>query len=218
MKKWVALLMTICLMVSVCGLASAAEDFELRQGIRFGDTMATILLKESTLVRESETSNWFNGRIAGYDNAQCGFYFDDDDKLVSMDYSFGDKICTDKSEATDVYKTLYDSLVRKYGSPKGNTGGNVELITGPAIDRMALYVYLFGGLTGYSGDYVDYDEWIVDCGSYNVKIDLISYYYRNSDYEYFYHVDVSYHRYTDEEYNAEVEKKRQERMEVDNDL
>lgn len=218
MKKWVAILMALLLMTNLLTAASAAGDFELRQGIRFGDTMETILLKEKVLVRESDTSNWFNGRIAGYDDAQCGFYFDDDGRLTGLDYSFKKATCETRSDTTAVYETIYDSLVRQYGTPIGNTGGSIELITGPAIDRMLLWVYLLGALDGFDADYIDYDEWVVDCDGYHVKIDLISYYYRDSSYEYSYFVDVSYHRYTDADYEAAVNEKRQERQEVDDDL
>ena len=89
---------------------------------------------------------------------------------------------------------------------------------GPAIEKMALVVYLLGALDGYKGDYIDYDEWIVESGNYNVKIDLISYYYRNKEYEYSYFIDLSYKMFTDEELDQEIKEKQQKRDEVDNDL
>lgn len=218
MKKTLSLMLTVLMLMTFCLTSASAEDFTLRNGILFGDTMDAILTKETTLVRESDSNNWFNGRIAGYDDAQCGFYFDDDGLLISMDYSFDDDICTSRDTAGSVYETLYKSLNRKYGAPLGNVGGSCYIITGPAIDRMALYVYLFGTLDGYSGDYLDYDEWIVDMDGYHVKIDLIEYYYRNSDYDYFYHVDVSYHRFTDADLNEAQEEKQHENDEIDNDM
>ncbi len=210
-------LMMVIMLVTT-SVTFAAEEFQLRNGICFGDTMDDILRKETTLVRESETSNWFNGKIAGYSDAQCGFYFDDDGKMVSMDYAFGNKVCTSKDAMNEVYETLVSSLKRKYGNPIGNYGGNCELITGPAIDRMSLWVYLIGALDGYSGNYYDYDEWIVDVPNGHVKIDIISYYYRDSNYNYHYFVDVSYHFYTDQDYQDAIDKKRGERQEVDNDM
>ena len=51
-----------------------------------------------------------------------------------------------------------------------------------------------------------------------MKIDLISYYYRDSDYEYSYFCDLSYHMYTDQEFADEIQKKRDEQNEVDDDL
>lgn len=83
---------------------------------------------------------------------------------------------------------------------------------------MAEWVYLLGTDDGCYADYYDYDEWIVDTDSYHVKIDLVSYYYQNADYEYTYFVDLSYYMYTDEEYNEKIKDKMAEQDEVDNDL
>ena len=217
MKKRVLSVVLVLVIVLGCVGSAIGEDFKLRNGILFGDTIETIVEKETTLTRESEDSNWFKGKIAGYSNAECSFLFDDDGKMYDMTYTFGSS-CTSRDSMNDVYTTLYQSLVRQYGTPLGNTGGSCHLITGNAIDRMGLFVYLFGGIDGYSGDYVDYGEWIVDCDDYHVKIDLISYYYRNSDYDYSYFCDLSYHRYTDADYNAAVKEKQGEREEVDSDL
>ena len=217
MKRFITVLITAILTLSLIGTSFAEEGFSLRNGIVFGDTIETILQKETSLVREGDDSNWFKGKIAGYNDAECGFYFDDDGKLISMDYGFGNS-CTSRDSTDDVYKKLYQSLNRKYGKPKGNTGGTTYIITGPAIDRMGFYVYLLGSLDNYKGDYYDYDEWVIDQDDYHVKIDLISYYYRNSDYEYSYFVDLSYHYFTDEDLEAAINEKVTEQEEVDNDL
>ena len=86
------------------------------------------------------------------------------------------------------------------------------------MSNMTVWVYLFGTFNGWSADYYDYDEWTVDCDDYHVKIDLVSFYYRNSDYEYTYKVNLSYKQYTDAEYQAALDEKKTEREAVDNDL
>jgi len=220
MKKNIIRLISMLLVLCCVTAAFAEEEFTLRNGIRFGDTIEDIVEKETTLTRESETSNWFKGTIAGYKNSQAGFSFDDDGKLVDMCYSF-DQFGNDyksSSDVSDVYATLYKSVVRKYGSPLGNTGGKVELITGIAMTRMGMTVYIIGGMDGYDGDYLDYDEWIVDCTGGHVKIDLISYYYRDSSYDYHFQVDLSYHFYTDAEYEEALNEKIAERKAVDDDI
>ena len=83
---------------------------------------------------------------------------------------------------------------------------------------MGVMVYIFGGLDGYDGDYLDYDEWVVDCTNGHVKIDLISYYYRDADYNYNYDVDLSYYFYTDAEYEEALNEKIAERKAVDDDI
>jgi len=217
MKKLLATLIACILCLSTVSAGFAEVAFSLRNGIKFGDSIDDIVLKETTLTRDSETSNSFTGKIAGYEDATCTFAFDEDGKLKSMKYGFSDS-CYSRDSTNDIYKKLYQSLVRQYGKAEGNTGGSCELITGPAIDSMALWVYLIGELDGCNADYYDYDEWIIDTDSYHVKIDLVSYYYRNSDYEYTYFVDLSYYMYTDEEYNKKIDEKRNERDEVDGDL
>ena len=218
MKRFMSMLVSLILLVSCFSNAFAAEDFTLRNGIKFGDTMEEIVTKETTLTRDSDDSTCFKGKIAGYSDAECWFEFDDDSKLYDMEYIFNSNICTSKDEMNNVYKKLYDSLKRQYGTPLGYTGGSCYLITGSAVDSMGFTVYLLGALDGYSGDYTDYDEWIVDCDGYHVKIDLISYYYRNSDYDYYYRVALSYHHYTDEDYDAALHEKQGEQQEVDDDL
>ena len=83
---------------------------------------------------------------------------------------------------------------------------------------MAMWVYFLGELDGCSGDYTDYDEWVIDTDNYNVKIDMVSYYYRDNSYNYMYMVDVSYKMFTDDEYAEALREKQGEREEVDNDF
>ena len=220
MKKNIIRLVSMLLVLCCVTSAFAEEEFTLRSGIKFGDTIEDILEKETTLTREGDDSNRFKGTIAGFKDSQALFSFNDDGKLEDMCYIF-DQFGNDyksSSDVSDVYATLYKSVVRKYGSPLGNTGGSVELITGCAVDRMALVVYLFGGFDGSDSDYLDYDEWIVDCTGGHVKIDLISFYYRDSNYKYLFEVDLSYHFYTDAEYEKAVDAKRAERKAVDDDI
>ena len=218
MKKILVWVVLAVVLVSCMPFALAEKDFQLRNGIVFGDTMEEILQKETTLTRNGDDSNWFTGKIAGYSDAECGFMFDDDGKLEAMRYTFGNKVCYNRDRMNDVYKSLCDSLKRKYGNPLGNVGGSCYIITGPAIESMSLYVYLLGSLDGYAGDYTDYDEWIVDSGDDHVKIDLISYYYRDDDFKYYYFVDVSYKYFTDADIEAAQNEKQGARDEVDNDM
>lgn len=220
MKKTITCLLSMLLVLCCVTPAFAEEEFTLRNGIKFGDTIEEILEKETSLTRKDDDSSWFSGTIAGYKDSEAGFFFDDDGKLVEMAYvfnQFGNDYKA-RSDVSDVYATLYRSIVNKYGSPIGNVGGTTELITGSAITRMSVMVYIFGGLDGYDGDYLDYDEWVIDCTNGHVKIDLISYYYRDADYNYNYDVDLSYYFYTDAEYEEALNEKIAERKAVDDDI
>jgi hypothetical protein len=217
MKRLVSVLVSLVLMVSCFSSALAAEDFTLRSGIKFGDTLEEVLDKEKTLTREGEDGGTFKGKIAGYSDAKCIFSFDDDGKLIDMRYTFKRNISS-RDEMNSVYQKLYDGLKRQYGNPLGNTGGTTHLITGSAIAVMTAIVGMISYLNGYSGDYADYDEWVIGCDDYHVKIDIISFYTKSKDYTYVYYVELSYHCFTDEEYAAAVREKEGEIQEVDDDL
>ncbi len=210
-------LLCVLLALSCMSFALADDDFTLRSGIKFGDTMDDILAKETTLVRKTEDSRTFTGKVAGYDDVGCIFSFDDDGKLIDMFYTFIN-VCTSKDTTNDIYKKLYQSLVRQYGTPLGNTNGSCHLITGKAMERMVLCVYLVSSMNGCTGNYMDYDEWIVEADGYHVKIDLISYYGRDATYKYQYFLDLSYHYFTDADVEEARNEKQSEQAEIDSDL
>lgn len=220
MKRLVSVLVSLVLMVSCFSSALAAEDFTLRSGIKFGDTLEDILAKEKTLTRDSDDDDYegkksyrFEGKIAGYSDADCKFSFDDDGKLIDMEYLFDSDT---RDEMSDVYKKLYDSLKRQYGTPLGNTGGSLYSFTGSTFDSL-FAALVVGQYSGWKVDYVDYDEWVVDCDGYHVKIDMVSY-YTIAEYLKSYKVVLSYHYFTNEEFIAKVQEKEAERQEVDGDL
>ena len=218
-KRLTALVLSVALLfTAACAFADSEEEgFTLRSGIEFGDTLDDIVAKETTLTRSEENDDTFVGTIAGYDDAECSFSFDDDGKLVSMEYRFDDSFTT-RDSGDLMYETLYDSLKRKYDDPLGYSNGSCYMITGPAISNMAITVYLLGAQDGFKADYIDYDEWVVDAGDYNVKIELTYYYLCNSDYKYKYHLELSYLKFTDEEYDEAINEKQAEQEAVDNDL
>lgn len=217
MKKMMKTLLCVLLILSCVPFALAEDDFTLRSGIVFGDTLEQIVSKETTLMQDADDPNTFKGKIAGYDDADCHFLFDSDGSMYDMCYSF-DEACTDRDATKDVYQKLFDSLKRKYGAPLGNTGGSCYIMTGSAVTRMALYVGLLRNVGGCDTDYMDYDEWIVEKENYDVKIDLVSYYWRDRDYNYYYYISLSYYRYTAEELEQAIQEKYQEQEKIDNDL
>lgn len=219
MKKIITCVLSMLLVLCCVTPAFAEEEFTLRNGIKFGDTIEDIVEKETTLTQNEENSNWFTGTIAGYKDSDAGFIFDDDGKLTDMVYVFDqfDKDYKSREDVSSVYATLYRSIANKYGSAIGNTGGTLELITGIAITKSVFMVALAKRLEG-DGDFLDYDEWTVECSGGHVKIDLMSFYYRNKDYEYTFEVDLSYHFYTDAEYEEALNEKIAERKAVDDDI
>ena len=111
---------------------------------------------------------------------------------------------------------LGGKVAKMSGRGLGNTGGTLHSFTGSAIDTM-ISALVVGPYSGFKVDYVDYDEWVVDCDGYHVKIDMVSY-YMIAEYVKSYKVALSYHYFTNEEFIAKVQEKEAERQEVDGDL
>lgn len=219
MKKTISILLTVILITIIYPVAIAEEDFILRNGIVFGDTLEDVKQKETLTIRSSsvdKTNNvWFEGKIAGMDGS-VRFDFDEGTgKLIDMLYEFNSSSKKDFIDSD--YSTLKKGLIRKYGNPLGNTGGSLHLITGPAVESSALMIILYQYING-SGDIRDYDEWVIESNGYNVKIDLMSFYTRDDDYNYTYYNYLSYHYYTDDDYLNAVQEKIDENTAVDNDL
>lgn len=217
MKKMICLIVMVSMLFSQFALA---EEFSLRNGIVFGDTLDEVKQKETLPIESSSEDKtdkvWFEGTIAGMEGS-VRFDFDEETgKLTDMLYSFDSK--SDRDFIDSDYSTLYKSLNRKYGTPLGNTSGSLYIITGPAIENAATIIALYKYLLEGTGDFRDYDEWVVEADGYKVKIDLVSYYVRDSDYKYSYYNAVSYHYFTDDDYTAAIEGKLEENAAVDNDL
>lgn len=220
-KRSIASALFLILLFSciTCAYAYSNDNgFTLRSGIVFGDTLEDIVEKEKTLTQSDEYDSSFYGKIAGYDKAKCSFSFDDDGKLESMTYTFDDDICITRDFTDNVYDKLNESLIRKYGKALGYSNGSCYLITGPAIANMVLMTAIMDSLDGYRADYINYDEWVVDTDDYHVKIDLTSFYVRDNDYNYKYTVELSYLKFTDEDYDAKLADKQNKQDIVDNDL
>lgn len=217
MKKVLCLLVLVSMLFSGSALA---DEFVLRNGIVFGDTLDIVKQKETLTIQSSsedkDNNVWFDGTIAGMEGS-VRFDFDEETgKLTDMLYSFDSK--TDKDFVDNDYSTLFQSLSRKYGTPLGNSGGSLHIITGLAIEYPATIIGLYRYLIEGAGDFRDYDEWVVEADGYKVKIDLSSYYVRDKDYNYTYYNALSYHFFTDADYAAAIKGKMEENAAIDNDL
>lgn len=201
MKKTVAAVMALIMVLCLGANALAEKEFPLHNGILFGDSLDTVKAKEEGKVtiqdgsKEKTNKVWFSGTIAG---AKGSVRFDFDEStggLTDMLYTFNDMPTTKECDAR--YNELRDGLIRKYGDPIGNTGGTIEVVTGLAFEYAATLMNLYESMKIGTGDLRSYDEWIIDCDGYFVKIDLVSYYIKASDTDY--KVNLSYHYYTGEQ-------------------
>ncbi len=239
-RHLIALALFFAMLFSCFGCAFADEDnggFTLRNGIMFGDTIDDILAKETTLKSTSYSldsydanQTMFIGTICGYDNSTCVFSFDESNMLYDMLYGFeiydmlyGSEIydtlyrfaIEDNGYFDAVYGTIYNGLKRKYGEPLySNEDKPSYIIVGSAYNLLDL-----------ANENVDNPnlekccEWVIDVGSYHVKIDfaLISWYFAHWNL-YEHSILLSYHKFTDSDYEARIAEKLHEQEIIDRDL
>ena len=214
---------------------ASAEEFTLRNGIKFGDTMEEVKNKETLEIdkfvdkidtSENDTSSddetkypysitTKKGTLAGISDSYIYYQFDAEKTLRNVDYCF--KSSSYKDFVDNDYDNVNQGLRRKYGSPLGYSGGSMYIFSGTAITFAALIAYLYDYIDGY-GDLRDYDEWVVDADGYHVKIEQVEYYYGSSYSSLTYGYRMSYTYFTDDDLKNAQDSKREEHNSVDNDL
>lgn len=199
-------------------VSSNVEEFSLRNGIYFGDSVETVKEKETFTFQSSTSSSTLKtnpGKVSGFDDTTVVFYFKDD-QLEEMTYWFEET--SSKDSVNSEYDAIYRGLTRKYGEPLGFSGGSTYIINTTAFKNSLLAAYLKKALGGV-GDYVDYDEWLVKVNNdYYVKIDILSTYEGESYSEAKYSLIVGYKMITEDEIIAAKNEKQEKLNEVDNDL
>ncbi len=225
MKRMVSLLLCISLLFGMNYITHAeTKEFELRNGIRFGDTIDVIKEKETVLeyVDFSDTPLFegfmFWGKITEY-SGLCSFHLNDNDQLDDMRYSF---MPTDRESAIGYQEELCKSLSSKYGEPISISTGSTHILTGSAYNNMERILSVYRILSPRN-DVFDHKEWLVQSNNGYVKIDLTSfYYYDTNENNYYYWIFLSYHFFTTEEYNSALlenaQKILEEQKRIDNSL
>lgn len=231
MKKMLSILVSLILLFSMLPIntiayadiasdavvSSNVEEFSLRNGINFGDSIEEVKEKE-TLTFQSSSSTTLQtnpGTVSGYDDTTITFSFNDD-QLKEMSYKFEETSSRDLVNSE--YDTIYKGLVRKYGEPLDTGGGSTYIINTSVFERSLLALSL-KKLIGGAGDYVDYDEWLVKVNNdYYVKIDLLSYYIGESYSKAEYSLVVGYRKITEDEIITAKNEKQEKQNKVDNDL
>ena len=143
MKKVVCLILTMSLMLTYIAFA---EDFVLRNGIVFGDSMEDVQSKESFAIEtiedgSDEESNeeedgeevklpysitTENGTLAGIDDSYIVYKFDADKRLRNVDYYFRSSSLKDSID--NDYNNVNAGLIRKYGKPLGYSNGDIYIL------------------------------------------------------------------------------------------
>lgn len=103
-------------------ISSLAEPFQFRNGISFGMTIEEIIPieEQNGITLEKGTDrNYYkakNCKVAGYDNCDIYYYFDDDDKLESVSYHWTSHFYKGSSDDANTFKKLLSSCERDYDS------------------------------------------------------------------------------------------------------
>lgn len=220
-RKSICLFMTVIMLLALAAVPATAEDaFTLRNGIRFGDSMATVREKETLPFKEDECTQerlWTQkGTVAGFPNVQLLYVFTDG-KLQQVKWQLDEYPSNDAYD--DVYAKLYKSYVGKYGDALGYTNGSCHLITTTAMEGAVLTYTIYRDYLDGVGDMRDYDEWIVDFGKdEHVKIDLAQFYYGESYSKLKRTIWIGYKYFTEAEWDAAIQQKKTENQAVLNDI
>ena len=191
MKRILCALLMVALVLS--GLA-CAEEFALRNGVHFGDTVEQIKQKEVMPPVPGGDSGFyidFYGEIAGFPKAVVRYFYDEG-QFSHMLYIFSPDRGAWKphqflGEAAEymshdamleLYNRIKDSMIRQYGPPV-NQGNKAEFPVNGMISSIMLNSY---DTEPSKSDlkYLAYDEWVVDGDTANAKIEMMYTYVKGS--------------------------------------
>ena len=222
MKRLVCLVLVI-LMFAGMGVFATAEEFSIRKGIQFGDSIDTVKkLEELKIESEDDEGSGIiklttiRGNTAGIDGEI--FYIFQDNKLKDIAYYYtgfeGQGGYRFENDCKADYDSLYGGLVKKYGKTSNASETSYK---GYAIshyeDRQKTWSQF-----GIPNDIImGCDEWDVEYENYSVKIDLM-YYCSGLKDPTPYEIMLSYSVYTNEDLTKEQEKLEKQEAIRDGDL
>lgn len=195
MKKRILILVISILVLSIINSA-IADEFTLRNGVKFGDSMDDVKSKETLNLSSfsGDTFLRYEGTLAGISGGMLFYHFDSELKLNDVEYRYSGLL---EREIKEYYPLLLQGLEDKYGAPLENKDGTMYPITTGALETIDFYVAL-GKQRGDAG-YDDYAEWVVDVDDYYVKIDLISYHAIAANGNLLYGIGIGYRVFTEKE-------------------
>lgn len=207
MKRILSLFLVLSLLLCTAAALAEGNPFELRNGVKFGDTEEEVKSKETLgfdpQYCEPYSLYTYGGTVAGIDGTKLWYRFNEDNgQLYEVRWSLP-KV-TSESLSTSHYQTLYNGLVTKYGEPLGYKDGACYVITGSAIQGGISMANIYSDtFTNGVGELMDYAEWDVVVGDgHHVKIELCQFMYGVSYEEREYGINLGYTPFTDEELEA----------------
>lgn len=163
MKKTISILVLLTLLTCLIGNA-IAEAFTLHSKVIFGMTPdevascekeAGFTLSDQNIeygTPKAKLAKKVEGTIAGIDNSEIHYYFDNDKKLYSATYWLGSQLSSTKAE----FETIDAALVKKYGASNDIYLPIVERIGFESNDYLSLW-----GLSRKKNVYPLYSSWLI---------------------------------------------------------
>jgi len=196
MKRFLAFALTVALLLNASfslaeGSFSKQEgDFSLRNGLRFGMSVEEVRSLEKDYgtstdgtINPPERENlnptgylkmlkYWPVTMMDCSNGALHFYFDSNDKLMSIGYEFNAGTANSPSYST-VFSEMKTLLNNKYGTPcNDNDFMSPELTTSMLSDDIISYTLMHS--EGSRPSFRALNQWIVEYDDYYVLIDLYS--------------------------------------------
>ncbi len=174
MKKLNIILVSVSILILCIVQSSFADDFSVRNGIRFGMTIDEVKqietrngITDSDIYLDKVNGDYYcfglTTSIAGIDGSRLLYQFDPDTKLlIDFRYMLGPS-GTSIDLVDEYFKTVSQSLINKYGEPlhSSTTDG-------------IIFPLLSNSMKSASNDrIITYYQWLVDFNDYYILIDAI---------------------------------------------
>ncbi|MBR6954685.1 MAG: hypothetical protein IKH77_06585 [Clostridia bacterium] len=171
----VVILLAVAAVLWFGGLFSLSRQFELRNGIHFGEKIDTVISKETLTqksVNDERTTVVYEGTVAGYDNTEVYFSFDGKNNgLDELLYWF---VPHSQSECDSQYNALFENLQMKYGTPLSESDPRASLYQGNATKELTAKVDFFRNYLGKRGEIRNSAGWLIEKGGECIKIEIVS--------------------------------------------
>lgn len=203
MKRFFIILLSMLILLPNIAIG---EDFSLRNGIKFGDSIDDVLNKETVSIdkidRKIGIVNTVRGSISNISGTYVQYMFDDG-KLNQMNYRYpsGGELLASMS-----YELINNGLIEKYGQPLNDRQKETVVQRGLLLNASFIVVFSNGYIQSS-------DEWFIKKNGYGVKIEHVSYY----DGKEFQH-DLSYAIVSDDELKKLEEEKKENKDKLNSQL
>lgn len=170
-KKLVScFLLLVTLVTLLCPSSLAATSVTLRNGVKFGDTMAQVRAKETFAISSSSSdklhtvAGTIQTKYAAMTGISISYYFDYYGKLEEVLW----QLPKGTTDTMNNWAWLYKEFTELYGSPYSESHRYLYDVVGKAYEAGSDLVKIWNSFGGY-GKMESVQEWIVG----DTKIELV---------------------------------------------